>query len=57
MKASIKRKRKIAKIKKSIKYNAKKFFKKFFWRFLSRLLELAGLFGIGYAFGLKLIRY
>lgn len=41
----------------TIKANAKRFFKKFFWRMLSKICELAVLFGIGYALGLKLIRY
>lgn len=40
-----------------IKQNTKRFFKKFAYRMASRLLELATLFGIGYALGLHLIRY
>jgi hypothetical protein len=40
-----------------IKKNTKRFFKKFAYRFASRLLELLVLFGLGYAMGLKLVRY
>lgn len=40
-----------------MKKNLKKFAKKFFWRILTKICELAVLFGIGYALGLKLIRY
>lgn len=45
------------KTKNKVKKNAKRFFKKFFYRFASRLLEIACLVGIGYAIGLKLVRY
>lgn len=41
----------------TLKENNRRFWKKFFFRLLSRLLELLILFGIGYALGLKLIRY
>lgn len=40
-----------------IRANLKRFIKKFLWRILSRILEIATLFGIGYALGLKLVRY
>jgi hypothetical protein len=45
------------KTKKLIGKNAKRFFKKFAFRMISKILELITLFGLGYALGLKLIRY
>jgi hypothetical protein len=42
---------------KNLKHNSKKFFKKFGYRMASKILELLTLFGIGYALGLRLIRY
>lgn len=43
--------------KRTVTKNAKRFFKKFGYRMLSKMLELATLFALGYALGLKLIRY
>ena len=40
-----------------IKKNLIRFAKKTFWRIAGRIVELAVLFAIGYALGLRLIRY
>lgn len=45
------------KIKNTIKKNTTRFFKKFVYRMLSKILEISTLFAIGYALGLKLVRY
>jgi len=45
------------KVKKIIKKNLTRFAKKTFWRIAGRIVELAVLFAIGYALGLRLIRY
>jgi hypothetical protein len=45
------------KTKTKIKRETRKFFKKFFFRLASKILELTVLFAIGYAMGLKLVRY
>ena len=44
-------------MKTAIKNNFKRFGKKTFYRILGRLIDMAILFGIGYMFGLKLIKY
>lgn len=45
------------KTKNTIRKNTARFFKKFTYRMLSKILEISTLIGIGYALGLKLVRY